>query len=56
MLKQNIKNTHSLNDIKISTVYSGIKNKSSKEDDLLLIEFANDANISGIFTKFCTND
>ena len=55
MLKQNIKNTHSLNDIKISTVYSGIKNKSSKEDDLLLIEFANDANISGVFTKSLTS-
>ena len=55
MLKQNTKNTHSLDDIKISTIYSGIKNKSSKEDDLLLIEFANDANIAGVFTKSLTS-
>ena len=51
MLKENLKKTYSLNDIKISTVYSGIKNKSCKEDDLLLIEFDKEANIAGVFTK-----
>ena len=55
MLKENIKNTHSLNDIKISTTYSGIKNKSSKEDDLLLIQFDKEANIAGVFTKSLTS-
>ena len=55
MLKEKIKNTHSLNDIKISTTYSGIKNKSSKDDDLLLIEFDKEANIAGVFTKSLTS-
>ena len=55
MLKKNIKNTYDLNDIKISTVHSGIKNKSNKEDDLLLIEFVKEANIAGVFTKSLTS-
>ena len=55
MLKETIKNIHNLNDVKISTVHSGIKNKSSKEDDLLLIEFDKDANIAGLFTKSLTS-
>ncbi len=55
MLKETIKNIHNLNDVKISTVYSGIKNKSSKEDDLLLIEFDKEANIAGVFTKSLTS-
>ena len=55
MLKENIKNTHNLNEIKISTACSGIKNKSSKQDDLLLIEFDKEANIAGVFTKSLTS-
>ncbi|MDC0093047.1 bifunctional glutamate N-acetyltransferase/amino-acid acetyltransferase ArgJ [Alphaproteobacteria bacterium] len=55
MLKENIIKTDSFNDIKISTIYSGIKNKSSKEDDLVLIEFGTDANIAGVFTKSLTS-
>ena len=55
MLEENIKNTHSFNDLKVSTVYSGIKNKSSKEDDLLLIEFGTEANIAGVFTRSLTS-
>ena len=55
MLEENIKNTDSFNDLKVSTVYSGIKNKSSKEDDLLLIEFVKEANIAGVFTKSLTS-
>ena len=55
MLNENIKNTHSLNDIRVSTAYSGIKNKTSKEDDLLLIEFDKEANIAGVFTKSLTS-
>jgi glutamate N-acetyltransferase / amino-acid N-acetyltransferase len=55
MLKETIKNIHNLKDVKISTAYSGIKNKSSKEDDLLLIEFDKEANIAGVFTKSLTS-
>ena len=55
MLKENTKNTDILNNVKISTVYSGIKNKSNKEDDLLLIEFDKVANIAGVFTKSLTS-
>ena len=55
MQKEKTKNIHSLNDIKISTVYSGIKNKLNQEDDLLLIEFHKEANIAGIFTKSLTS-
>ena len=55
MSNENINKTGSLNDIKISTVYSGIKNKSYKEDDLLLIEFDKLANIAGVFTKSLTS-
>ena len=38
MFIKNLKNVSSLNDIKISTVSSGIKDKSFQDDDLLLIE------------------
>lgn len=55
MLKEIIKNTFSLNDIKISTTCCGIKNKSIKQDDLLLIEFDKKANIAGVFTKSLTS-
>ena len=35
MFIKNFKNVGSLNDIKISTVFSGIKDKSCQNDDLL---------------------
>jgi hypothetical protein len=38
MKKESIKN-HLLKDIKVSTIYSGIKKTQNNEDDLLLIEF-----------------
>jgi uncharacterized membrane protein YobD (UPF0266 family) len=37
MKKESIKN-HLLKDIKVSTIYSGIKKTQNNEDDLLLIE------------------
>ena len=55
MLEENIKDAHSLNDLKISTIYSGIKKNSDKKDDLLLIEFDKQASIAGIFTKSLTS-
>ena len=55
MLRENKKNTHNFKDVKISTIYSGIKNKSSKEDDLLLIEFDKEVNVAGVFTKSLTS-
>ncbi|MDC1375570.1 bifunctional glutamate N-acetyltransferase/amino-acid acetyltransferase ArgJ [bacterium] len=55
MLNENIKNIRNLNDIKISTIHSGIKNKSDKEDDLLLIEFDQEASVAGVFTKSLTS-
>ncbi len=55
MKKINIDNVDSLNDVKISTIFSGIKKKSTKEDDLLLIKFDTEASIAGVFTKSLTS-
>ena len=55
MFIKNFKNVGSLNDIKISTVFSGIKDKSCQDDDLLLIEFDQEASIAGVFTKSLTS-
>ena len=55
MFIKNLKNVGSLNDIKISTVSSGIKDKSCQDDDLLLIELDQGASIAGVFTKSLTS-
>jgi len=55
MFIKNFKNVGSLNDIKISTVFSGIKDKYCQDDDLLLIEFDQEASIAGVFTKSLTS-
>ena len=38
-MKQNLTNNYLLKDIKVSTIYSGIKKTKNNEDDILLIEF-----------------
>ena len=43
-----------LSDIKLSTIFSGIKQPFQNKDDLLLIEFNNNASIAGIFTRSLT--
>ena len=43
-----------LSDIKLSTIYSGVKKPFENKDDLLLIELDKNASIAGIFTKSLT--
>ena len=43
-----------LSDIKLSTIFSGIKQPFQNKDDLLLIELDNNASIAGVFTKSLT--
>ena len=45
---------NNLNGVKISTIFSGIKQPYQNKDDLLLIEFAKSCSIGGIFTKSST--
>jgi len=44
-----------LEDIKISTTYSGIKKTQDNEDDLLLIELEETSTIAGVFTQSLTS-
>ena len=44
-----------LKDIKISTIYSGIKKTKNNEDDLLLIELKKKSAIAGVFTQSLTS-
>lgn len=44
-----------LEDIKISTCFSGIKKSKNNEHDLLLVEFEKEASIAGLFTKSLTS-
>ncbi len=53
-MKKKIKKNCLLNDIKISTIYSGLKNTPKKEDDLVLIELGKNSSIAGVFTKSLT--
>ena len=46
---------HLLKDIKVSTIYSGIKKTKDNEDDLLLIELEKKSAIAGVFTKSLTS-
>lgn len=54
-MKENPEKFSSLNDIKISTIFSGIKSNIKHEDDLLLIEFDKNTTIAGVFTKSLTS-
>ena len=54
MKKESIRN-HLLKDIKISTIYSGIKKTKNNEDDLLLIELKKKSAIAGVFTQSLTS-
>ena len=44
-----------LKEIKVSTIYSGIKKTQNKEDDLLLIELEKRTAIAGVFTQSLTS-
>ena len=44
-----------LKEIKVSTIYSGIKKTQDNEDDLLLIEFDEKSAIAGVFTQSSTS-
>ena len=54
MRKESIRN-HLLKDIKVSTIYSGIKKTQNNEDDLLLIELKKKSAIAGVFTQSLTS-
>ena len=54
-MKQELTNNNLLNDIKVSTIYSGIKQTQSNEDDILLIEFEKNSAIAGVFTQSLTS-
>jgi len=54
-MKKEIIENHSLKDIKISTIYSGIKKTHDNEDDLLLIELEEKSAIAGVFTQSLTS-
>ena len=54
-MKQNLTNNYLLKDIKVSTIYSGIKKTKNNEDDILLIEFEKNTAISGVFTQSLTS-
>ena len=50
-MKKKIIRNNLLKDIKISTIYSGIKKTQDNEDDLLLIELEKKSAIAGVFTQ-----
>ncbi len=54
-MKKNLSKNCFLEDIKISTIYSGIKKTPNKEDDLLLIELDKKSSIAGVFTQSLTS-
>ena len=54
-MKQDLSNNNLLNDIKVSTIYSGIKQTQNNEDDILLIEFEKNSTIAGVFTQSLTS-
>ncbi len=54
-MKKNTTENNYLDDIKISTIYAGIKKSSNNESDLLLIEFKKKSSIAGVFTKSLTS-
>ena len=54
-MKKEIIENHSLKDIKISTIYSGIKKTQDNEEDLLLIELEENSAVAGVFTQSLTS-
>ena len=54
MNKNLIKNSL-LENIKISTIFSGIKKTKDNEEDLLLIELEKNSSIAGVFTQSLTS-
>ena len=54
-MKKDIIENNPLKDIKISTIYSGIKKTHDNEDDLLLIELEEKSAIAGVFTQSLTS-
>ena len=54
-MKKKIIRNNLLKDIKISTIYSGIKKTQDNEDDLLLIELEKKTAIAGVFTQSLTS-
>ena len=53
-MKKKFNKDYFLDDIKVSTIYSGIKKTKKNEDDLLLIEFDKNSAIAGVFTQSLT--
>ena len=54
-MEKNITKNNYFEDIKISTIYTGIKKTPNNEDDLLLIEFETKSFIAGVFTQSLTS-
>ena len=54
MEKKITKNNY-FDDIRISTIYAGIKKTPNNENDLLLIEFETKSSIAGVFTQSLTS-
>ena len=54
-MKKNLTKNYLLEDIKVSTIYSGIKKTHDNEDDLLLVELEKKSAIAGVFTKSLTS-
>lgn len=54
-MNKNLSKNSLLQDIKVSTIYSGIKKKLNNEDDLLLIELDKNSSIAGVFTRSLTS-
>ena len=54
-MRKNLSQNYFLDDIKVSTIYSGIKKTHNNEDDLLLIELEKKSAIAGVFTQSLTS-
>ena len=54
-MNKNLSKNSLVQDIKVSTIYSGIKKKLNNEDDLLLIELDKNSSIAGVFTRSLTS-
>ena len=54
-MKKYITKNNYLDDIRVSTIYAGIKKTPNNEDDLLLIEFNENSSIAGVFTQSLTS-
>ena len=54
-MQKNLPKNYFLDDIKVSTIYSGIKKTHDNEDDLLLIELDAESAVAGVFTQSLTS-